>query len=1118
MVKGRSFAGRFLFIALLVFTGTIGLVAALPVLLSSSVLRQSALNAFNGVSPYKLELETWRFSWFRGMKLEGLHIRDVQGRVDMEVESVMMDRGIWSLLSSPDKGTLRVFSPKIRIVIPESVSSKKMAGEPSRRLSSDSQSSPAPISILPSIPPFILAVELVEGEVKALFPGNEEQVLMEGMNGIFHVDGVGERIDASLQSRALGSQATLTGQMKLEERGESLQAEILWSDVPLESVLSMARFFRSDLPTGSGTLLGKIIIEGPLDKVTVTGSAVGRQVSLFGGMLGEDNPFLEILKVEWKAEGQRESWDAVRLRVETPIAELEMSGSFSQEGVRSLHVLGDMDLAQAARQLPGTLHFQEGLSLQAGKASMNMDVRLAERGVDVRGEAAMEGLRGALKGRNVVMLEPIRLKLDLSSDNGQIELKTLEWRSSFGKADARGGMSDFHAQISADLSRALEEMGQFFDLDEWDARGKADLRLRISESGRDRRTLTAKFHVDRFEFLSQGRPLFPAKESILNIHADARFQEGRLAAIDQLSMEYALPLGQGKIDLEGLSLGTKKIDSLPDLRKLDGTGTLDLAMVGQAFHVLDRMPKDASMTGDLRVERLVMGVQNGEIHVSDFQLFFRDLRGIQGERSMHWENLKCTGAGKADPAGRRFEIERGSLEAGTDHIHLSSLQIGDGSDPVGTLSGEIEGNLDLARLTRANLPWLLSGDQFVDGKARFSLKARGRTWQASCILQDFVYRAGQRPPYEDKEIFFEGQVQSSPDGTVEFSELHFKAGAVSTTAQGSLKDRTGEKRLKAKGKAVWNWDRVTELMHAMGYEQVDFEGKEEGPFEVDLVLGAGSWQDILKESLLNMELNMKGMELYGFVMKDLNVPIRLRDHVGEMDVETDYDGGQIVFFPRIQIQEDATFTMATDRPIFSNIPLTDEIADDLVGRIHPVFKGATVMKGTVTMMLRDMHIPLEEAWQERASFSGALQIHDVVLGASGLLGELLGLAKIEEREYLLGNQTIDFHCQKGRIQCSTLRLRVGGYEMSLAGSVGLDQTLDYSVSIPVTQRWVGEKIYPYLQGESIRVPVSGTLTRPTIDARVFTRALTDLTTQAAGRTVRDKVIDEAGKRLKDLLE
>jgi len=86
---------------------------------------------------------------------------------------------------------------------------------------------------------------------------------------------------------------------------------------------------------------------------------------------------------------------------------------------------------------------------------------------------------------------------------------------------------------------------------------------------------------------------------------------------------------------------------------------------------------------------------------------------------------------------------------------------------------------------------------------------------------------------------------------------------------------------------------------------------------------------------------------------------------------------------------------------------------------------------------------------------------------------------------------------------------VGDATVKSSGSVGIfDETLDLELQIPIRDEWVSDKVLlpglKALKGQTIKIPVRGTLSLPLIDGRV----IAELAAKIGGAAV-DGVIDNA---------
>ena len=197
--------------------------------------------------------------------------------------------------------------------------------------------------------------------------------------------------------------------------------------------------------------------------------------------------------------------------------------------------------------------------------------------------------------------------------------------------------------------------------------------------------------------------------------------------------------------------------------------------------------------------------------------------------------------------------------------------------------------------------------------------------------------------------------------------------------------------------------------------------------------------------------------------------------------------------------------------------LTQEIADSFLGLIHPLFKGTSVIGGGRFHMSMDhFRWPLDPEMKNDASFKGVMKFHDLQLGVSGLLEQLLAAIKVNERVVKIDERFIEIRLEDGKIHSTPMLFRVRGHEVTLSGTVGLDSSLDYVAQLPVTEELLGsryQKYYEYLEGTTLNLPIRGTVSQPELNAKVLGQAVADLVGQAAGNFLQK----EAGKLFDKLL-
>jgi len=149
------------------------------------------------------------------------------------------------------------------------------------------------------------------------------------------------------------------------------------------------------------------------------------------------------------------------------------------------------------------------------------------------------------------------------------------------------------------------------------------------------------------------------------------------------------------------------------------------------------------------------------------------------------------------------------------------------------------------------------------------------------------------------------------------------------------------------------------------------------------------------------------------------------------------------------------------------------------------------------------------------TWTSTLRLQDVRLAAAGPLEQAATALRLRHKDVVLTNQTMTVSCREGRLYPQPLDLLLGGHAMRIDGSVGLDGTLDYTVEIPLTEALVGEQAFRYLKGQSVRVPLRGTATKPRLDTSALEAEVRRLVATTVTKAATDALREKASEQLKE---
>jgi hypothetical protein len=115
----------------------------------------------------------------------------------------------------------------------------------------------------------------------------------------------------------------------------------------------------------------------------------------------------------------------------------------------------------------------------------------------------------------------------------------------------------------------------------------------------------------------------------------------------------------------------------------------------------------------------------------------------------------------------------------------------------------------------------------------------------------------------------------------------------------------------------------------------------------------------------------------------------------------------------------------------------------------------------------------------------------------------------------ISQQDVEFHMVDGRVHHRGLVLNVGGADLRSSGSVGVDQTLDIKLEIPIRKEWIaGAPLLRGLEGQTIHIPIGGTFSMPKVDRGAIAQISANVARGAAQRALGDLLNNQLDKLLK----
>ncbi|MBN2580602.1 MAG: DUF748 domain-containing protein [Pirellulales bacterium] len=1091
----------------------------LPAILAKTPLLDWLVNRFGNLQG-TVTIRSASLGWFSTPEVADVEILDARGRPVLEVSRAAGNRTLWELLRNlQDLGQFRVEKPKVHVAMgAEKTNIEEVFAYY--------------ISAPPSETPTAVQVEIADGEI---------DIADEVAKQNWKLDHLNLSLDVPAESTA-AKKIKLSADVADPQRPGKLAVEgslpASFTEPPAETGALLVQCDNFPLAVAQ-TLIQRFVpqtrIAGRLSShvqcrwgekpspqtISVQAEAAVEEFLFGTPVMKQEAIRLDRLSASGRAAWSPEGLAVEKVAVESDVAQAELSGRFRIQGKESAFSLeallrqplsfhGRLDLARLAALLPGTLQIRQGTEITSGEVQITYQSRPAEAAVSgTIWHGELRTARLAAKNGNQVITwdQPISLSFDAHDTlPGSIVVDQLDCQSEFLQIRGSGTPENLAADANFQLEPLAARLGQFVDLKDYQLAGTGEAKLNWKRDAQQQFEAGARLQLHNLQVtLPGGRPwreenlsAVLAAKGQTDFTAATRVETGSLevrSGTDRLTATLTPPKtepGGGDAwsihaelqgPLENWQARTAPFLPLDDWR-IAGQSNIDAQAV---------LSKDS-----VRIERLTADVAS--LHVVSSSL---DLEEPQ---------VRLAAAGSWDAAQRRLQLTTlqlatTALAAAGEGIEMALPENG----PI-KLQGTVNYQGELARLRlwfidRSRPPtWNLGGHMV--GSLRFQQSPGLIQCDTTADVTNLTVNAAGDRFQEPKAKLVAQGAYDTKGGVLNLQKIELASATVAANLGGRLTAGAGDAPMDAdvKGQVTYNLDRVCAMLRPYLGQNVNLSGQGTGPvaWQGPLSLGQGK---------AHAALGWQSAYLYGFTLGPGEVKPSLAQGVVQIEpLQLAVGQGRLLLNPRLRMNPEPLELTLPAGPVAQQVQVTPAVCATFLKYVAPVLAESTSVQGSFSLELEKCRLPLGDL--NRGEMVGRLTVHSIEIGPGPLIRELATLLGRESPAQLRREAVIPFRLADGRVYHEGMELLFPNATVRTSGSVGLDQTLDLTVEMPVPSQWLANNpLASSLRNQTIRIPIGGTLKRPALDRG----RVKELSRQFIRDTARN-VLEEGFKGLDELLK
>ncbi len=837
-------------------------------------------------------------------------------------------------------------------------------------------------------------------------------------------------------------------------------------------------------------------------------------------------------------------------------------------------VAGHIDLARLARMMPTTLKIREGAHVATGEVTLALGSDVDTSGQRWDGRIEARNLSAMYEGRHLTWDQPVVLTGAAHEVNGLVTFDRLACESSFLEVVAAGTSEQGTATLRGDFARLAAELNQFVDLGDLRFAGTLGGQVEWQAASDQRMRLSASATAEQFELVSARRPAWREDKLTVQLTGIGRPAEKSVRAIDECQLRVVSGQDQLNLTLLPTPAGIVQETSLPVDLRLTGELRNWVARL-QPIFVVSGWNVDGAIDLDATAK-----IAANQIQIDRAHLQLGNFRASNGSLFINEPILKVETKGMLDRSSMAFNSPDTTVASSSLALRATNVDFRMGA--AGTqVAGDIDYRGDVNKLAGLfNDPQQPVARQ-VNGQATGHAKLRHDGRVTSCEwssdITDFSYAVPATP--HRAQVATALQANSSPwdtvwqepklkvaatalyDGTsgvVDVSRLEAAGDTLSFAARGRLSELATRCTTELDGQVAYDLEKLSSRFRKQLGNNFQIAGRDTRPFSFrgplfgssakippdglhPVSTGGRSEVASVESALLQMiaqaSLGWTSASLQGIAIGAGEVDAKLSNGrlvFAPMDLAV--SEGKIHLEPTVLLDRSPMVVTLPAGPVAERIRISPQMCSSWLKYLAPLVADATAAQGNFSVSLDQAVIPVSSP--AAGQVEGVLEIHTAQIGPGPLSqqllllaaqikaiadGNLLGAPTAPAERWLdLPQQRIAFRMVENRVYHQGLQVAVKDVVIRTSGSVGTDQTISLIAEIPIRDEWLSRSQYlAALKGQTIQVPIHGTLTNPKLDQSALTQITQQAATGTANRLLQggaEKLDSELNKQLNRGLE
>ena len=342
-----------------------------------------------------------------------------------------------------------------------------------------------------------------------------------------------------------------------------------------------------------------------------------------------------------------------------------------------------------------------------------------------------------------------------------------------------------------------------------------------------------------------------------------------------------------------------------------------------------------------------------------------------------------------------------------------------------------------------------------------------------------------KKPFEEKQVTLAFDAEINPEQkAINVKTLQLVSPQIKITkGQFSQVSKDDKTTLQGQADLEYDWSVVNAVAAPYLPEDLTLQGKRKDTISFSSEYPDGQTDKLVPNLNARADVGFEKADYMGLDFGPTNVDLRVQNGLLNIaPLTTTVNDGQFNFAGSANFkQSPPLFKVARPMQIIKNIKINDATTKKLLKYVNPIFADAVNVSGIANFNCEQLAIPFSAKAKNDAVVIGTLSISDLSLQASDLLGQIISIAGGNTTSTVLTVHPTRLVLQKGVLRYDNMQIDVGDNPVNFTGAIGLDKSLDMTVTLPYTTAGLTARVGRETRGSRIVLPLKGTVDKPELD-------------------------------------